>query len=252
MRLIYNIFLEPYKKVLDIYKKGHHKGIRCITTINKDNEELVTLFLNEGVQIRHTKNLPPLSFSISNKEFHATAEKMEGGKMIRNLLVSTEPIYINHYNSIFEQLWDISIDAKDRINDIKDGVDLADIEVIPRSGRARLLYLDLVKNAKEEILIMFPTSDAFIRQERMGAIPSAINAAKTHNVTVRILVPFSKLLERRIQVLGLKRENERTPNVILRYIEQTSQAKATVLIVDRRESLVMEIRDDSKTTFDGQ
>ena len=175
---------------------------------------------------------------------------MDGGKMIRNLLVSTEPIYINHYNSIFEQLWDSSIDAKDRINDIKEGVDLADIEVIPRSGRARLLYLDLVKNAKEEILIMFPTSDAFIRQERMGAIPSAINAAKTHNVTVRILVPFSKLLERRIQVLGLKREKERTPNVILRYIEQTSQAKATVLVVDRKESLVMEIRDDSKTTFD--
>lgn len=211
LQLIYNNFLEPYKKVLDRYKKGEHKGIRCITTINRDNEELVaTLFVNEGVQIRHTKNLPPLSFSISNKEFLATAEKMEGGKMVRNLLVSTEPIYINHYNSIFEQLWDNSIDATDRINDIKEGGDLADIEVIPRSGRARLLYLELVKNAKEEILFIFPTSNAFIRQEKMGAIPLAIKAAaeKEHNVRVRILVPFSKLLEHRVQALGLKREEE--------------------------------------------
>ncbi|MFY9799150.1 MAG: hypothetical protein WAJ93_25980, partial [Candidatus Nitrosopolaris sp.] len=97
----------------------------------------------------------PLSFSISNKEFLATAEKMEGGKMISSLLVSIEPIYIDHYNSIFEQLWDNSIDARDRINDIKEGVDLADIEVIPRSVRSRLLYLELVKNAKEEIYSYF-------------------------------------------------------------------------------------------------
>ena len=39
--------------------------------------------------------------------------------MISSLLVSNEPIYIDHYNSLFEQLWDNSIDAMDRINDIK-------------------------------------------------------------------------------------------------------------------------------------
>src|SRR5215469_5406059 len=159
LELIYKNFLESYKKVLDSYIKGQHKGIRLITTINKDNERLATLLLNEGVQLRHTKNLTPLSFSISNKEFLATAEKMEGGKMISRLLVSTEPGYIDHYNSLFKQLWDNSVDAIDRINDIKDGVDLADIEVIPRSARSRLLYLDLVKNAKEEILFIFPTSN---------------------------------------------------------------------------------------------
>ena len=178
LELIYNNFLESYKQVLDRYKKGEHKGIKCITTINKDNEGLATLLLNEGVQIRHTKNLTPLSFSISNKEFQATAEKMEAGKMIRTLLVSTEPIYMDHYNFIFEQIWDNSIDAKDRINDIKEGVDLADIEVIPRSARTRLLYLELVKNAKEEILFIFPTSNAFIRQEKMGAISLAVEASK--------------------------------------------------------------------------
>src|SRR5215472_13945666 len=139
LELIYNNFLESYKKVSDRYRRGEHKGIRFITTINKDNEGLATLLLNEGVQLRHTKNLTPLSFSISNKEFMATAERMKGGKMIRSLLVSTEPLYIDHYNFIFEQLWDNSIDAIDRINDIKEGVDLADIEVIPRSARTRLL-----------------------------------------------------------------------------------------------------------------
>jgi two-component system, OmpR family, sensor histidine kinase VicK len=254
LELIYNNFLESYKKVLDSYRKGEHKGIRWITTINKDNEELAKLLLNEGIQIRHTKNLTPLSFSISNKEFQATAEKMEAGKMIRSLLVSTEPIYINHYNSIFEQLWDNSIDAKDRIYDIEEGVDLADIEVIPRSGRTRLLYLELVKNAKEEILFIFPTSSAFIRQEKMGAIPLAIEAAKERGVKVRILVPYNEVVEDRLKPKVEEEEKLRRPiykaDTDFRYIEQSSGTMATILVVDRKASLVMELRDDSKTTFD--
>ncbi len=251
LQLIYNNFLGSYKKVLDRYRKGQHKGIRCITTINKDNQELATLLLNEGIQIRHTKNLTPLSFSISNKEFLATAEKMEGGKMIKSLLVSTEPIYIDHYHSIFEQLWDNSIDAMDKINDIKEGVDLADIEVIARSAKSRLLYLELVKNAKQEILFIFPTSSAFIRQEKMGAIPLAIEAAKERAVKVRILVPYNEEVEEKLK---LKVEEELRPiynaDIDVRYTEQTSGTMTTILVVDRKASLVMELRDDSKTTFD--
>ena len=37
--------------------------------------------------------------------------------------------------------------------------------------------------------------------------------------------------------------------VDVRYIEQMSETKATILVVDRKASLVMELRDDSKTTF---
>jgi two-component system, OmpR family, sensor histidine kinase VicK len=57
LELIYNSFLGSYKKVLDRHRRGEHKGIRLITTINKDNEGLATLLLNEGLTIRHTKNL---------------------------------------------------------------------------------------------------------------------------------------------------------------------------------------------------
>ncbi len=253
LELIYNNFLGSYKKVLDRYRRGEHKGIRFITTINNDNQGLATLLLNEGVQIRHTKNLTPLSFCISNKEFLATAEKMEGGKMISSLLVSNEPVYIDHYDCLFQQLWDNSIDAMDRINDIKEGVDLADIEVIPRSARCRPLYLDLVKNAKEEVLFNFPTSNAFIRQTKIGATPLAIEAAKKSGVKVKILVPHDEEVEVRFkQEVGeeLARRPIYNPTIEIRYTEQTSGTMATILVVDRKASLVMEIRDDSKTTFD--
>ena len=122
---------------------------------------------------------------------------------------------------------------------------MADIEVIPSSAKAQDKYLNIVKSASEEILLIFPTTSAFIRQEKIGVIQLVKQAAKERNIKVRILVPINRLIEQiTIQLI------HQYPNHIdVRYIEQMLQAKATVLVVDRKESLVMELRDNSKTTF---
>jgi len=135
---------------------------------------LVKLFLNAGVQIRHINNLTPMNFVVDSRKFYAAIDKMEGSKLMEHLLISNETAYINHYNSVFEELWKNGADATDRIRDIEVGVDLADIEVIPSSARAQDLYLNIVKSAKEEILWIFPTTNAIIRQDRMGAISLAV------------------------------------------------------------------------------
>ncbi len=136
--------------------------------------------------------------------------------------------------------------ATNRIRDIEARVDLADIEVIPSSTRAQEIYSNIVKSAAEEILWIFPTTSAFIRQDKIGAIQLAQQAAKERNVKVRILVPPSSLIEQKVQQL---REYCADQVIDVRYIEQMTETKATILVVDRKASLVMEFRDDSKTTF---
>jgi two-component system, OmpR family, sensor histidine kinase VicK len=177
MQYSYNHFFEIKKKLLDKQKKGGHKGIRYISNINKDNAKLARIFLDAGIEIRHIKNLPPMSFGVSDKEIAATIETMEGGKMVRSLLLSNEAPYVGHFYSIFEELWNNGIDATARLSDINEGADLADIEVIPSSSRARVLYLDLVKSAAEELLLVFATTGAFTRQKKMGVIELCIEAA---------------------------------------------------------------------------
>ncbi|HXP52246.1 MAG TPA: HAMP domain-containing sensor histidine kinase, partial [Bacteroidia bacterium] len=159
-----------------------------------------------------------------------------------------------HFLSIFEELRKNGIYAVDRLKDIEAGADLADIEVIQSSSRARELYLELVKNAKKEILFVFPSSTALIRQEKMGAVPLAIEAVKKRAAKVRILVPYSKEVEDRIMLmkaeLGLVGRPIYNDGIDVRYTEQTSGTMATILVVDRKVSLVMELRDDSTRTFD--
>jgi two-component system, OmpR family, sensor histidine kinase VicK len=124
MQLIHNNFFEEYKKIIDKHRRDRQgKGIRWITSIiDKDSIDLVKIFLNAGIQVRHVINLTPMSFAVDNKHFYATIEKMEKGKMMESLLISNEPVYINHYNSIFEELWKNGIDAADRIKNIEQGV----------------------------------------------------------------------------------------------------------------------------------
>jgi len=243
MQLVYNNFFDLYEKILDKSRSGEGEGIKWITTIVKDNIDLVKIFLNAGVQVRHLMSLTPMNFGVDDKYFHSTIEKMEGGKMMRRLLTSNEPIYINHYNSVFEELWNNGIDAVQRIRDIEEGADIADIEVFRGAARASKVYLDLVRAATKEILFIFPTLNAFSRQYSIGAIGLAEKAATERNVNVRILMPANKSTNAIASKLGYAKRLK------VRHMEQISETKATILVVDRKESLVMEIRDDSKYTF---
>ena len=103
--------------------------------------------------------------------------------MSQSFLISNEPLYINHFNSLFDELWKNGIDAEDRIKDIEEGVD-TDIEVVPNAATAHEIYLNLVSHAGEEILLIFPTTKAFIRQEKIGIIIALREASKTRNVKV--------------------------------------------------------------------
>jgi len=246
MQYSYRYFFNIKKKLLEKQKKGQHKGIRYISRIEKDNVDLVKIYLTYGIQIKHVKNLPPMSFGVSDKEMSATIEKMEGGKKIQSLLISTEPLYIQHFTSIFQELWKNGVDAAERIKDIESDIDLADIEVIPSSARARDVYLNIVKAASKEVVWIFPTTNAFIRQDKIGAIPLAVQAAIQKNVKVRILMPLNRLVEQKIRHI---KEYCPPGTIDVRYIEQMSETKATILVVDRKDSIVMELKDDSKSTF---
>jgi two-component system, OmpR family, sensor histidine kinase VicK len=61
------------------------------------------------------------------------------------------------------------------------------------------------------------------------------------------LIPFNQLIEQKMKYFTNSSHN----NIEIRYIEPLMlTTQATILVADRKNTLVMEIRDDSKTTFD--
>jgi hypothetical protein len=65
-------FFDIKKKLLERQRKGKHKGVRYITNIDSSNVELAKLYVDSGIQLKHVKNLPPMSFGVSDKEMGVT------------------------------------------------------------------------------------------------------------------------------------------------------------------------------------
>jgi two-component system sensor histidine kinase VicK len=123
------------------------------------------------------------------------------------------------------------------------------IEVIQDAHDIQLLYNNLVRSAKHEILLFLPTTSAFLREEKIGIIQSLLNAA-LRGVTVKILTPSDEKIEptmkslfRRDGDIQLRRMRHKADS------QGSHEARTKILIVDKKEYLIVELKDDSKETF---
>jgi two-component system, OmpR family, sensor histidine kinase VicK len=241
-------FFDIKKDLLDKQNRGEHKGIRYVTTIDKENLQLAKAYIESGIQIKHVKNLPPMSFGVSDKEIAVTIEKMEGGSVVQSLLTSNEPLYLKHFSSIFEELWRNGVDCENRIKEIEEGTESTKIEIIENPREAVKLARNLIKSAKQEVLRIYPSLNAFRRQERIGAMDLFREAIVERSVKVRVLIPSD---EKQIIKIGkdislpLKLQHL----LDIRSIDKSLQTHMGIIVVDRKDSLIIELRDDTKENY---
>jgi signal transduction histidine kinase len=182
-----------------------------------------------------------MSFGVSDKEIGATIEKMEGGSMIQSLLLSNEPAYIDHFHSIFEELWAKGIDAGDRIKEIHDGTDLTDIEIIRNPRKAIERAWSHIEKSEYEVLSIFSTPNAFRRQVGMGLLQLLKEATEKRHVHVRILIPGDERIKDTIDEAV-----KVCPLVDFRVAEENLQTRITIVLIDKRDCMIVELRDDAK------
>jgi signal transduction histidine kinase len=99
-------------------------------------------------------------------------------------------------------------------------------------------------------LTIFSTSNAFFRQQRAGGI-ALLNDVATHGeVNIRILVPYDRRISEFISSLNANNNSfekkSRTKKINVRYLEPVLNTKISILIVDRKSSLAVELKDDTK------
>ena len=243
MQLTYNSFVELCKKILEKQKRGEGEGIRWIMRIEKDSVKLVKKFLKLGVKIRHVKNLAPINFAVSNYGLIATVEEMAGGGLIQNLFTSNEASYIKHFSSIFEQLWKEGVDARYRIKDIEEKVGIAEIEIIRNPVDSIAHGWNMVRSSRKEINVLFSSSNALRRQITMGALPLLKNASERQKVKIRMLLPSSDKSEQLIE-----QTKSNVPKIDIRTISANLETKISILLVDSKECLILELKDDKQST----
>jgi two-component system sensor histidine kinase VicK len=244
MHYSHKYFFDIKKKLLDKQRRGEHKGLRYVTNINNENVKLAKLYLDSGIQIKHLNNTPPLSFGVSDKQIALTIEKMEEGNVVQSLLISNDPRYLKHFSTLFQELWKSGVDARERIREIEEGTEPTLIEVIKSPQDAVTLSNDLVKTAKHEILRIYPSISQFRRQVRIGVL-HLFRDALTHGISVRILVPGD---EEQIKEI-INEVQLALSQLEIRSLDKSLQTQMGILVVDRKQSVIIELKDDTKDTY---
>lgn len=244
IRYSHEYFFDIKKNLLDKQKRGEHRGIRYVTNISNENLNLVKLYLDSGIQIKHLSRTPLLSFGLSESKVAVTIEKMEEGKTVQSLLLSTEPKYLQHFSSFFQELWLDGVDARERIREIEEGTESAKIDIIRNPTDTVALSNNLVKSAKDEILRIYPSINQFARQVRTGVL-QLFRESMERGLSVKILVPGDKEQIERI----IKDVRPDLSHLDIRGLDKRLQTQIGILVVDQKESLIVELRDDTKDNY---
>lgn len=278
---------EIIRKAIEYAKNVKGLKIRSITEITKDNIDYCKDYMEIVTELRHLDGIKG-NFAVSEKEYLSTSELQESS-LLSEVIYSNAKSIIDQHQFLFETLWSKSIPAENKMSEIEQGLDPVFLDVIQNPKQAKELYIDLLKNATEDVMIIFPTPNAFIRQEKIGVIRAIKDVMKDRNIKARLLMPLyftddtlqyvisdnERLLLHSLQqqkssqsvpslqpdIQGKSLNYKESNNTIsindlidqhieIRHIEETSETKATILIVDKKLSLIMELRDDVKNSFE--
>jgi len=229
------------KTIWNAYSELKSRGVkvRFITEITKDN----MLFSKELMKITELRHLDGIkgNFGIADGIEYRASPTSKEGQAPPEYVISTVKTIVEQQQYFFDMLWMKAVPAKQRIREVEEGLEHQFIETIQDPNQTQKLCFELVKSARHEILVIFSTSNEFHRQERIGMIKllKDLSAAAT-GLRIRILTPVDDMIKKTI--VEILKEQQ----IDIRYLEQSLQTKVTIIVVDRRLSLAIELKDDTK------
>jgi two-component system sensor histidine kinase VicK len=280
------IEIEKLKNAL-LDAKTRGVKIRYLTEITKDNLGYCKQIMPLVDELRHLNGIKG-NFYLSEKEYAAPATFHKKETSADMMIHSSVKEIIVHQQYVFDSIWNTSTSAERKIREIERDVSYGITEIIDHPSNAQELFINLIKSAKSEILLILPTVNAFIRKYRIGAIQnlkevstdtqrriaSSTNTSSTKEnlkkegghkgVNVRLLTPHNKTINKILDELNIKPPPEKGigfPSLSgksnsslfqIRHLESISMhnvTTVTILVVDRKASLVLEKVDDSKENF---
>jgi two-component system, OmpR family, sensor histidine kinase VicK len=149
---------------------------------------------------------------------------------------------------VSDHFWNMAIPTEQEIREIEIEREVASnkqdaAQVIHDPVKIQNIGYEIGRAAKDEILMIYSSANAFHRQEKLGAIQSLREMVEERGVKARILTPKGEVIEETVRKLKQYQKIE------VRYIEPGLQTNVTIVVVDRKSSLVVELKDYEKESY---
>jgi two-component system sensor histidine kinase VicK len=255
-----------FKQIRDAFIDAKRRGvtIRYITEITKNNLSYCKELMLIVYELRHLDGIKGNCY-VTEHEYVAPSSFHENAKFSGWMIYSNFKEIIEHQQYIFESLWNTSSSAERKMLELLNGTSLGLTEIIDNPSRTQGLFIDLIKTAKSEVLLMLPTVNSFMREYRIGVIrliKELSTQPQRRAINIRVLTPVNdtiiKILEDMNTKITLSEESTLSSdsycnsNLKIRHLESEPNLNvttATILIVDRKASLAIEKVNDSSEHF---
>jgi two-component system, OmpR family, sensor histidine kinase VicK len=268
---------------LKVKKRG--VNFRYVTEITKDNISYCKE-LSEFAEVRHLNGVKG-NFEVSKngikggkREYIGTATLQEA-EPIAQLIYSNVKEIVEQQQFVFDTLWNKAIPFQVRVKEIEEGIKPESIEIIVEPKEALKAEQRLLNSAKQEVQMIFSTVNTFLLQERQLGITQILSNLSKQGVRVRVLTPMDNDVKELVSNLKNQQENEgyhhqqqeqplyqknnananNTNNytnsntnvgsiIDIQDIAPSSSINAKIIVVDKQDSLAMEIKDSLSDSLD--
>ena len=152
--------------------------------------------------------------------------------------------FVDVQQYLFDNLCNNSTPAKERIKEIGRGVRTDFADTINDPDEIAKILNNLLISSRDEILLLFSTSNSFYRAKHSGMLNSLRQVS--NDVTVKALTqPSEDITKEPIQEELMLSHLQ----IRVQYIAKSLQSNIMIVVVDQAASIAVEVKDDSNKTF---
>jgi two-component system sensor histidine kinase VicK len=236
-----------WNKLLEL--KGRGIQIRFITEVTGKNLFYCKELLKVIGELRHLDGIKG-NFGIADSVEYRASPAAEENHPPPQYVISNVKTIVQQQEYFFEMLWNKAIPAIQRIKEIEQGRKRQFTETIQDPKQIQKTTLEVIESANHEILMLFSTFNEFYRLASKGILKTFHKLALDRDVRVKILSPkkYDADNDDSCKDLGDISELEKSighyhNKICFRYLEQTLQTKVTIIVIDKKISLVVELND---------
>jgi len=214
------------------------KGVklRLITEVTNDNICYAKKMM-EIAEVRHLKGVRS-SFGIADG-IQYLDHAISGRDQLSHAIISNVKAIVETKQYLFETLWNIARPAEQAIREIDEGIEPTKTELIHDTKVSISRSLSIIKSAKKEVLVIWATARTFLIGMDMGIAEIYADAIR-NGALVKLLIPYGDDIE-----IFAKDLKTLAPQVETKIADKSLETKITILIVDQKEVMTWELRDDT-------
>jgi hypothetical protein len=129
---------------------------------------------------------------LSETAYLAPATFHERGKPASQIIYSNVKEIVEHQTYVFDTLWTRAIPAEERFEQIEEGTGHEFVQVITNPQKASRILSELVKSAKEEVLLFLANDKALVRIDNLGLVDRMIKMSRESDATIKVISPLSQ------------------------------------------------------------